>query len=719
MRTNIVFFYNEEIRKDHLSYFNRLKEGLSQREHEVLIDHNYENMLDVLISNTRIVGVIFDWEHCPISLLKDLAEHKPNLPLFAVSHRKFDMDLDLESFALNLDFLQFDIGIVDQGIHRIMQNIEEYIDTIMPPFTKKLMSFVNRNDYVFSTPGHQAGLGFQKTPVGTFFYDFFGPNIFRSDISISMADLGSLLEHSGPHRDAEEFIAETFNADRSYIVTNGTSTSNKIVGMSLVTDGDTILIDRNCHKSLAQLMMMVDAYPIYLKPKRNKYGIIGGIPASEFTDDTIQKKISLHPKATKPPKYMVITNSTYDGILYNVEKIITTSTIAHIHFDSAWVPYTNFHPIYAKKYGMYGKASPNKTIYSTQSTHKLLAAFSQGSMIHIKGPHNETRFNEAFMMHTSTSPFYPLVASCEVSAAMMRGKVGYHAINDAIILAMDFREEITRLALESDTSWFYQVWQPEDISTVDAWALEPQAKWHGFGEIDEQHLFLDPLKVTLLLPGMTEDGMSDWGIPGSIVAAYLEDHGIVVEKTGPYTLLFLFSLGITRAKSMRLLAILNKFKQRFDENKKVKDILPSIYNENPSFYKDMRVQTLAKKMHDLLKTSNLPHLLYHAFEEIPEFKISPHQAYQHLVRNEIETIKIADALGKTSAVMVLPYPPGIPLLMPGEAITNKTKAILEYLLLLQEISSKFQGFETEIHGLEMKDDGCYYLQIISEQANTP
>lgn len=712
MRTSIVFFYNDTLRKDHLIYFEKLKAGLNDQKYEILTDHNYENMLDVLLSNTRIVGVIFDWEHCPIDLLKDLAEHKPNLPLFAVSHRQFDIDLDLASFSLNLDFLQFDIGIVDQGIHRITQNINEYVDTIMPPFTKQLMSFVNKNDYVFSTPGHQAGIGFQKTPVGTFFYDFFGPNIFRSDISISMGELGSLLEHSGPHRDAEEFIAETFNADRSYIVTNGTSTSNKIVGMSIVTDGDTILIDRNCHKSLAQLMMMVDAYPIYLKPTRNKYGIIGGIPAQEFQEDSIKAKIRAHPAATKFPNYMVVTNSTYDGILYNVENIVTSTAIKHLHFDSAWIPYTNFHPIYEKKYGMYVNAQTDKIIYSTQSTHKLLAAFSQGSMIHIKGQHDEARFNESFMMHTSTSPFYPLVASCEVSAAMMRGKVGFHAINDAINLAIDFREEISRLESESNDSWFYRVWQPDDISSVDAWPLEPNATWHGFPNVDHEHLYLDPLKVTLILPGMEDDKMSDWGIPANIVAAYLEDHGIVVEKTGPYTLLFLFSIGITRAKSMRLLAILNKFKQRYDENKKIKDVLPSVYNENPVFYKNMRIQTLAQKQHQLLQSSNLPNLLYHAFDQLPQFIITPHQAYQHLVRNEVEVIKIENMLGRTSAVMVLPYPPGIPLLIPGEAITENCRAILDYLLLLQKISSEFPGFEMEIHGLEMKADNCYYIRVI-------
>ncbi|PIZ04598.1 MAG: lysine decarboxylase LdcC [Gammaproteobacteria bacterium CG_4_10_14_0_8_um_filter_38_16] len=711
---HIIFAYPEKITADQLSYFNGLQKKLEKIGYEILINHCYKDIVACAVSNTRIVSIIFDWKNSPIDMLDDLAEYKPNLPVFAISSQHEDIDLDLNSFKLNLDFLQFDIGLPDQGVCRITQGIDEYIKNILPPFTKQLMKFVSKNDYAFCTPGHQAGLGFQKTPVGTLFYDFYGPNIFRSDISISMTEMGSLLEHSGPHKEAEEFIAETFNADRSFIVTNGTSTSNKIVGMYAASDGDTILMDRNCHKSLTHFMMMVDVHPIYLKPTRNAYGIIGGIPASEFTKESIQAKLDMHPTATQWPVYAVITNSTYDGIFYNVDKIKKELDIKHIHFDSAWVPYTNFHPIYAGKYGMCGRSIEGKTIYETQSTHKLIAAFSQGSMIHIKGAYDESRFNEAFMMHTSTSPFYPLVASCEVSGAMMKGRVGYHVINEAILCAMDFRKEITKLAKENKHTWYYHAWQPKYIDKGEVWELEPKADWHGFPNIDKNHLYLDPVKVTLLLPGMKGDVIDDVGIPASIVAAYLEDHGIVVEKTGPYTLLFLFSLGITRAKSMRLLAVLNTFKQLFDENKKVKDVLPSIYEEYPNFYKNMRIQALAKKQHDLMKQFNLPEVLDHAFDQLPKFVMTPHQAYQRLVRNQIKAIPVDDLIGHTAAVMVLPYPPGIPLIMPGESVTQESKVILDYLKLLEAIGSQCPGFETEIHGLEKGDDGRLYIRVIDE-----
>ncbi|VTN14196.1 Lysine decarboxylase, constitutive [Raoultella terrigena] len=176
--------------------------------------------------------------------------------------------------------------------------------------------------------------------------------------------------------------------------------------------GSTLLIDRNCHKSLAHLLMMSDVVPLWLKPTRNALGILGGIPKREFTRDSIQHKVSTTGGA-QWPVHAVITNSTYDGLLYNTTWIKETLDVPSIHFDSAWVPYTHFHPIYQGKSGMSGDRVPGKVIFETQSTHKMLAALSQASLIHIKGSYDEETFNEAFMMHTSTSPSYPIVASIE------------------------------------------------------------------------------------------------------------------------------------------------------------------------------------------------------------------------------------------------------------------------------------------------------------------
>ncbi len=188
----------------------------------------------------------------------------------------------------------------------------------------------------------------KKARLAACFMIFFGGNTLKADVSISVTELGSLLDHTGPHLEAEEYIARTFGAEQSYIVTNGTSTSNKIVGMYAAPSGSTLLIDRNCHKSLAHLLMMNDVVPVWLKPTRNALGILGGIPRREFTRDSIEEKVAATTQA-QWPVHAVITNSTYDGLLYNTDWIKQTLDVPSIHFDSAWVPYTHFHPIYQGK----------------------------------------------------------------------------------------------------------------------------------------------------------------------------------------------------------------------------------------------------------------------------------------------------------------------------------------------------------------------------------
>ncbi|EAA1592762.1 lysine decarboxylase CadA, partial [Shigella sonnei] len=288
----------------------------------------------------------------------------------------------------------------------------------------------------------------------------------------------------------------------------------------------------------------------------------------------------------------------------------------------------NFSPIYEGKCGMSGGRVEGKVIYETQSTHKLLAAFSQASMIHVKGDVNEETFNEAYMMHTTTSPHYGIVASTETAAAMMKGNAGKRLINGSIERAIKFRKEIKRLRTESD-GWFFDVWQPDHIDTTECWPLRSDSTWHGFKNIDNEHMYLDPIKVTLLTPGMEKDGtMSNFGIPASIVAKYLDEHGIVVEKTGPYNLLFLFSIGIDKTKALSLLRALTDFKRAFDLNLRVKNMLPSLYREDPEFYENMRIQELAQNIHKLIVHHNLPDLMYRAFEVLPTMVMTPYAAFQ-------------------------------------------------------------------------------------------
>lgn len=679
-----------------------LNECLKKRGFEVVFAADQADLVRVVENNARLAGVVIDWEDSPQELCQQIHDFNEYLPVFAFSSSNSVTDATFQQLSLNVEFFEYEIS-----------NAADIADekAVTPPLTRALMNFAKEGKYTFCTPGHMSGTAFQHSPVGALFYDFFGANTFKADVSVSVGELGSLLDHSGPHRDAEKYIAETFNADRSYIVTNGTSTANKIIGLYSAPAGSTVLIDRNCHKSLTHLMMMSNVIPIYLRPTRNAYGILGGIPQSEFKHETIEKRVKETPNATWPV-HAVVTNSTYDGLFYNTGFIKNTLDVKSIHFDSAWVPYTNFSPIYQGLAGMSGGRTEGKVIYETQSTHKLLAAFSQASMIHVKGEINEATFNEAFMMHTSTSPFYPIVASTETAAAMMRGNVGHRLIDESIDRAIRFRKEIKRLREESD-SWFFDVWQPENIGTKECWELKPEDKWHGFRNIDQEHMYLDPIKVTLLTPGLNGDGtMAERGIPASIVSKYLDDRGVIVEKTGPYNLLFLFSFGIDNTKAMGLLRELCNFRRDYDRNLEIKEAIPSLYKKDPSFYDGMRLQELAQGIHKLIVEHDLPNMMFHAFETLPKMVMTPFDAFQRELNGEVEEVRIQDMQDKVNANMILPYPPGVPLVMPGEMLTADNRAVLDFMLMLCEIGEHFPGFETDIHGAYRQPDGSYTVKVL-------
>lgn len=688
-----------------------LNECLKKRGFEVVFAADQADLVRVVENNARLAGVVIDWEDSPQELCQQIHDFNEYLPVFAFSSSNSVTDATFQQLSLNVEFFEYEISNAADIAVTISQKVEEYEKAVTPPLTRALINFAKEGKYTFCTPGHMSGTAFQHSPIGALFYDFFGANTFKADVSVSVGELGSLLDHSGPHRDAEKYIAETFNADRSYIVTNGTSTANKIIGLYSAPAGSTVLIDRNCHKSLTHLMMMSNVIPIYLRPTRNAYGILGGIPQSEFKHETIEKRVKETPNATWPV-HAVVTNSTYDGLFYNTGFIKNTLDVKSIHFDSAWVPYTNFSPIYQGLAGMSGGRTEGKVIYETQSTHKLLAAFSQASMIHVKGEINEATFNEAFMMHTSTSPFYPIVASTETAAAMMRGNVGRRLIDESIDRAIRFRKEIKRLREESD-SWFFDVWQPENIGTKECWELKPEDKWHGFRNIDQEHMYLDPIKVTLLTPGLNGDGtMAERGIPASIVSKYLDDRGVIVEKTGPYNLLFLFSFGIDNTKAMGLLRELCNFRRDYDRNLEIKEAIPSLYKKDPSFYDGMRLQELAQGIHKLIVEHDLPNMMFHAFETLPKMVMTPFEAFQRELNGEVEEVRIQDMQDKVNANMILPYPPGVPLVMPGEMLTADNRAVLDSMLMLCEIGEHFPGFETDIHGAYRQPDGSYTVKVL-------
>ncbi len=699
-----AFYKDEPIRE--------LDGALNAQGFQTIYPKDANDLLKLIEHNPRICGVVFDWDEYSQDLCSEIQLLNEYLPLYAFINTHSSMDVSINEMRMAMWFFEYGLGVSEEIAQRIRQYTNEYIDTITPPLTKALFNYVKEGKYTFCTPGHMAGTAFQKSPVGTLFYDFFGANTLKADISISVTELGSLLDHTGPHLEAEEYVARTFGAEQSYMVTNGTSTSNKIVGMYAAAAGSTVLIDRNCHKSLTHLLMMSDIIPIWLKPTRNALGILGGIPKREFTKESIALKVAQTERATWPV-HAVITNSTYDGLLYNTQYIKETLDVPSIHFDSAWVPYTNFHPIYQGLSGMSGDRTPGKVIYETQSTHKLLAAFSQASLIHIKGDYDEETFNEAYMMHTTTSPNYSIVASIETAAAMLRGNPGKRLINRSVERALHFRREVQRLREESE-GWFFDIWQPEGVDEPECWPIQPgEEDWHGFKEADADHMYLDPIKVTILTPGMSELGvMAEEGIPAALVAKFLDERGVVVEKTGPYNLLFLFSIGIDKTKAMSVLRGLTEFKRAYGLNLRVKNMLPDLYAEDPDFYRNMRIQDLAQGIHRLIREHDLPRLMLQAFATLPEMKMTPHQMFQQQVKGNVETVDISQLVGRISANMILPYPPGVPVVMPGEMITGQSRAVLDFLLMLCTIGKHYPGFETDIHGAKLTEEGQYLVRVL-------
>jgi arginine decarboxylase len=627
-----------------------------------------------------------------------------------------------------------------------------YTDSLLPPFFEGLLNFAHSHEYSWHTPGHSGGAAFRASPIGNAFFDFYGEELFRTDLSVSVGELGSLLDHSGVVGDAERNAARVFGADQTYFVLNGTSTSNQIVAHSCVTAGDFILVDRNCHKSLNYATTITDAIPVYLVPSRNGYGIIGPIPRTQLAHahvETLVRDNPLGAQARQPePVYAVVTNSTYDGLCYRADQVIDELGVStpRIHFDEAWFAYARFHPLYAHRFAMTERdATPaDPTIFATQSTHKLLAAFSQGSMIHVRSsnraPVSPSRFNEAYMMHGSTSPFYPMIACLDVATAMMDDDRGRVLMDAAIREAIHFRQRLVSLAgefapapLERDR-WFFGVWQPRTVRDPDTgetrdfvdastdllanvpscWVLAANEPWHGFGDLGDDYCMLDPIKVTLTTPGVDAAGvLAEVGIAAAIVTRFLDGERIEVEKTGDYTILFLFALGTTRAKWGTLVEALLSFKRAYDTDVLVSEAMPELDAEFPGRYGSMTLRALCDEMHRQITESGVTGLLDEAFSEVPTPVTSPGESYRRLVRGESEMVPVSRMAQRAVSVMVVPYPPGIPVLMPGEDAGAQTGPVLRFLMALQSFDQKFPGFSHDIHGVERDEQGIFSIECLT------
>jgi arginine decarboxylase len=613
----------------------------------------------------------------------------------------------------------------------IIREAKAYLDSLPPPFFKALTHYAADGSYSWHCPGHSGGVAFLKSPVGQMFHQFFGENMLRADVCNAVDELGQLLDHTGPVAASERNAARIYNCDHLYFVTNGTSTSNKIVWNSTVAPGDIVVVDRNCHKSVLHSIIMTGAIPVFLMPTRNHFGIIGPIPKAEFEWENIKKKIEANPFATDKnakPRVLTITQSTYDGVLYNVEEIkeMLDGKIDTLHFDEAWLPHATFHDFYGD-YHAIGADRPRckeSMIFSTQSTHKLLAGLSQASQILVEDAENiqldRDVFNEAYLMHTSTSPQYSIIASCDVAAAMMEAPGGTVLVEESIMEALDFRRAMRKVDEEWGADWWFKVWGPNDLSEEgieerEAWMLKANERWHGFGNLAEGFNMLDPIKATIITPGLDVDGdfSDEFGIPAAIVTKYLAEHGVIVEKTGLYSFFIMFTIGITKGRWNTMVAALQQFKDDYDKNQPLWKVLPEFAAKYPR-YERTGLKDLCTLIHGIYKQNDVARLTTEMYlsNMVPAMK--PTDAFAKMAHREIDRVLIDELEGRITAVLLTPYPPGIPLLIPGEQFNA---IIVNYLKFAREFNERFPGFETDVHGLvKQVVDGkaMYYVDCVAE-----
>ncbi|HEY6897564.1 MAG TPA: arginine/lysine/ornithine decarboxylase [Rhodocyclaceae bacterium] len=611
----------------------------------------------------------------------------------------------------------------------VKREAKAYLDALPPPFFRALTHYAADGSYSWHCPGHSGGVAFLKSPVGRMFHQFFGENMLRADVCNAVEELGQLLDHTGPVAASERNAARIFHADHLFFVTNGTSTSNKIVWHSTVAPGDIVVVDRNCHKSILHSIMMTGAIPVFLMPTRNNYGIIGPIPKSEFSWTNIQKKIAAHPFASKVkgnPRVLTITQSTYDGILYNVEDIKEEldGKIDTLHFDEAWLPHAAFHDFYGDYHAIGADRSRCKEsmVFATQSTHKLLAGLSQASQILVQDAENNKLdrdvFNEAYLMHTSTSPQYSIIASCDVAAAMMEEPAGTALVEESITEALDFRRAMRKVDEEWGADWWFKVWGPDDLSEEgieerDAWMLKAGERWHGFGNLAEGFNMLDPIKATIITPGLDVDGdfADDFGIPAAIVTKFLAEHGVIVEKCGLYSFFIMFTIGITKGRWNTLVTALQQFKDDYDKNQPLWKVLPEFVAKNPR-YEGIGLRDLCTQIHEVYKAKDVARLTTEMYLSAMEPAMKPADAFAKMAHREIDRVPLDELEGRVTAVLLTPYPPGIPLLIPGERFN---RSIMDYLQFARDFNERFPGFETDIHGL-VKDNSNgkvrYYVDCV-------
>lgn len=584
----------------------------------------------------------------------------------------------------------------------------------LPPFTKALLDFAKEARDDFCTPGHHSGALFDEIPEGRAFVRALGEGAFTADISDSSSVIGDPSSHEGVSGEAEALAASVYGSDRCFFVLGGTSASNRIAISALVSEGDLILFDRNNHKSASQAALAAaGGLPVYLASERNESGIIGGL--TEETLDPVrlrEKAARLSPAAVKkqrPYRLACLQLSTYDGLFLNARELLRRigSLCDYILFDGAWAGYENFLPLLQDSAVLtFPLTKDDPGILVTQSVHKQLAGFSMTSQLHKKDSHlrGMTRYLEddvlqtAFLMHISTSPYYPLLAGLEMNAYLHQKK-GKELWQEAAITATELKRSILKrcrflrpFTAPTVRAASWDAHPTEEILSDPAFfAISPKDTWHGFSHIAENLYLTDPCKVLLVTDPL----------PAPLLSHFLESRHVTVEKSDFHTLLFLIEPGDTKEKQEHLLSLLQECEAAYEANTPMSVFAPHLTCRKGEGLKDFSL-----RYQDFLCREGAARLTQALFDEdhFPKAALTGRNAHQAFLKGARERVPLLKAKGRVSLEMILPYPPGITVLEPGEVWTDEA---LSYFLFLQKYKSAFPDFSPEILGVHGNGNDAY------------
>lgn len=658
-----------------------------------------------------------------MSLGREIKTFRPELDIFYVSDQTLDQtDSEVLNLFRRIFYRQEDVQEAHLSIRR---GITERFEA---PFFKALVDYSKRPMGVFHAMPISRGNSVFKSSWIREMGEFYGRNLFLAETSATTGGLDSLLQPTGTLKKSMDLAARTFGAQYTYFVTNGTSTANKIVLQGLVEPGDIVLIDRDCHKSHHYAIVLSGAYPVYLDSYPiPDYSMYGAVPLKEIKERLLELKQEgrLH-----KVKMVLLTNCTFDGLVYNVQKVMEEVLAIKpdmiFLWDEAWFAFARFTQYFRNRTGMWsaqylkekyaspeyrkeyenakdksGMPDPDKVkirVYSTQSTHKTLSSLRQGSMIHIYDVEFKRKsieaFQEAYMTHTSTSANYQILASLDMGRRQCMFE-GYELVEKSIEMSMTLREKIIT---HPELSKYFKVLTIEDLipeqfrpsgiskyyDVKKGWS-ELQSSWY------DDEFALDPTKINLFIgkTGVNGDDFKN---------KYLMDQfGIQVNKTTRNSVLFMANIGTTRSSVAYLTGVLLKIAIQLDEEEKS-------FSRDELKVKEKRIVNLVENCPPLPDFSAF-HPYFKPNAGTPEgdlrkayFMVYNEENCRHLTLEECKQA-IKQGEPPVSASFVIPYPPGFPVLVPGQIVSE------EILTFMMELDVKeIHGYQPELGLLLFKDE---------------